>query len=234
VKRRFDRMIRLTLSVVLCCFLVGAYAIAYAGETWDKTKLDTARGVDYLSAVEKDVVFEINKLRSEPSRYAELYLIPKIRSYSGKLYKRPSQVDIMTSEGVRALEECISHLKKAKTINPLLPSRGLSRAAADHAIDQAETGSFGHIGKDGSSGDIRMNRYGKWGKMAAENISYGQDCAQEIIFQMLVDDGVPSRGHRKNLMQPAFRFVGVAIGSHPQFGYLCVINFTGEYRENNP
>lgn len=169
---------RLMAVVALCCFIVGVYETTHAKDTWDKTRLDTARGVDYLSAAEKDVVFEINKLRSDPGRYADLYLVPKRGNYSGKLYKRPRQVDLMTAECVRALGGSISELKKLKPINALIPSRGLSRAAREHAIDQAETGSIGHTGKDGSSAETRMNRYGKWEKMAGENISYGQDHIQ--------------------------------------------------------
>jgi len=180
------------------------------------------------------VVFEGNKLRSDPGRYADLYLVPKRGKYSGKLYRRPGQVDIMTAEGVRALDESISQLKRLKPVKPLIPSRGLTRAAKDHAVDQAETGSVGHIGKDGSSAEVRMNRYGKWEKMVAENISYGHDHIQEIVFQMVVDDGMSSRGHRRNLMQPAFRFIGLAMGPHPKYGYLCVIKFACEYRENQP
>jgi uncharacterized protein YkwD len=231
---RIDGMNRWVVNVVICGLLVGMFAAAHAKDTWNKELFDTARRVNYLSATEKEVVFEINKLRAAPGRYADFYLVPKRGNYSGKLYKRPGQVDIMTAEGVRALEECISQLKKLKSSNPLLPSPGLSRAAKDHASDQAETGGIGHTGKDGSSAENRMNRYGRWAGMAGENISYGHDKAQEIVFQMLVDDGVPSRGHRRSLMQSAFRFIGLAIRSHPKYDHLCVINFAGEYRENNP
>jgi hypothetical protein len=40
---------------------------------WDIPRLDTARGFDYLSEMEKDTVLEINKVRSDPSKYARLY-----------------------------------------------------------------------------------------------------------------------------------------------------------------
>lgn len=228
---KFDRTSHLIVCMSLCCLLAGDCSTARAKDTWNAALLDTARGVNYLSAVEKDVVFEINKLRSDPGRYTTLYLVPKRGNYSGKLYRRPGQVDIMTAEGVRGLDECISQLKKSKAFHPMLPSRGLSRAAADHAMDQAKTGSIGHAGQDGSTAAIRMNRYGTWEKTAVENISYGQDRAQEIVFQMLVDDGVPSRGHRRNLLQPAFRFIGLGLGTHPKYDHVCVINFAGEYAE---
>ena len=232
--RKFNILNRLIVTMTLCCLLVGVYTTVHAKDTLNKALLDTGRGVNYLSATEKDVVFEVNKLRSDPGRYADLYLVQKRRNYSGKLYRRPGQVDIMTIEGVRALDESISQLKRLRPIKPLIPSRGLTQAAKDHAIDQAETGSIGHTGKDGSSAETRMNRYGKWEKMAGENISYGHDRIQEILLQMLVDDGVSSRGHRRNLVQPDFRFIGLAMGPHPTYNHLCVIKFACEYRESNP
>jgi hypothetical protein len=208
-----------------------ALRAAGAQDSWDLSALDTARGAGYLSAEEKDLVLEINKLRSDPPRYAELVLAPRRASFSGRLYKRPGRVDIMTHEGVRALDECLAELRRSRPRGLLLASQGMSRAAADHAEDQARTGATGHTGSDGSSADSRMERYGEWLERAGENISYGSDEPAEILFQLLVDDGVPGRGHRANLMQPGFRSIGVAIGPHPRLRAMCVMDFAGGFRD---
>jgi uncharacterized protein YkwD len=198
---------------------------------WDSARLDTARRTDYLSETEKDVVLEINRLRSDPARYAQALLVPRRGSFQGRIYKRPGEIDLMTDEGVAALDECIAELSRTQARSPLLPSRGLSRAASDHAADQARTGRTGHDGSDGSRTDSRISRYGRWDRSAGENISYGPSRAAEIVIQLAVDDGVRDRGHRRNLLQTGFGVIGVAVDSHPEFGTVCVMDFAGAYTD---
>jgi hypothetical protein len=204
---------------------------APAARGWDAARLDTARGADYLSDTEKDVIFEINKLRSDPARYAREYLVPRRAGFRGRVYRQPGEPDLMTGEGVAALDECIAEFERSEPRSPLAASRGLSRAASDLAADQARTGRTGHDASDGSRADSRISRYGRWERSAGENISYGPSRAAEIVIQLAVDDGVPDRGHRRNLLQSRFGVVGVAIDSHPAFGTTCVIDFAGAYTD---
>ncbi|MDR0763142.1 MAG: hypothetical protein LBF01_01415, partial [Bacteroidales bacterium] len=53
---------------------------------WNIETLDAAKDVDYLSAIEKDVVLEMNKVRTDPKKYAKLYIRPRLKHYSGKDY----------------------------------------------------------------------------------------------------------------------------------------------------
>jgi hypothetical protein len=46
---------------------------------WDISALDTAAAMDYLSSAEKDVILEMNKARSDPKKYAELYIKPMLQ-----------------------------------------------------------------------------------------------------------------------------------------------------------
>ena len=166
---------------------------------WDRASLDTARDAAYLTKAERAVVFELNKVRSNPAAYATAYLEPRRRYYQGQIYRKPGEIDLATKEGVRALDECIRVLKAASARPPLQPSRGLSRAAEDHVQDTGPKGITGHVGADGSDLSTRVSRYGQWGGYLGENISYGSADAREIVVQLIVDDGVPSRGHRKNI-----------------------------------
>ena len=55
-------------------------------------------------------------------------------------------------------------------------------------------------------------------------ITYGSNTAEEVVAQLVVDDGVPDRGHRRLLYDPALRYAGVSCGPHPGYGTMCVID----------
>ncbi len=205
---------------------------AAASPTRQKKEIDTTAGQDYLTQKEREVIDEINRVRADPAMYARTYLVPMRVFYHGNLLKFPGEIAISTHEGSQALEECIRDLEQAKPLPPLSPQKGLLRAARDHAEDQARTGATGHTGSDGSSVSARLNRYGKWTASAGENIGYGPNDAGRIVASLLIDDGVSSRGHRKNLLDSRFNFVGVGVGPHPVYETMCVMDFAGGYKSN--
>jgi hypothetical protein len=50
---------------------------------------------------------------------------------------------------------------------------------------------------------------------------------RDVVESLLVDDGVPDRGHRRNIYQASARLVGIACGPHPRYEAMCVIVQTG-------
>jgi len=210
---------------------VSSSSAGYA-DAWDLRRIDTARDVDYMTEVEKDVILEMNKVRTDPRRYAELYLKPRLQYFNGNLYSVPGQITIRTNEGASAVQECIDTLSNMASVGVLKPEKGLCLAAKDHVLDQSVTGETGHDGSDGSTFTERILRYcnkGSGGSAAAENISYGKSDAREIVLQLLIDDGVSSRGHRNNIMKITYTQAGVAVGSHSVYGSMCVIDYTNNY-----
>ncbi len=211
------------MLAVLVCYLAGALS----AQEWN-TNLDSARLIEYMSNIEKDVVFEMNKARSDPKRYAEEYIKPRLLNFSGKYYAESGSARLLTVEGVTAVQVCISAMSKQQSAPPLLPERGMYLGAADHVRDQAD-GAVGHYGSDRSDPSKRISRYGQWQTTWGENISYGRSTGREIVIGLLIDDGVPNRGHYENIMNGAFGVVGVAVGSHKNYGQVCVIDFAGTY-----
>jgi uncharacterized protein YkwD len=191
---------------------------------WNLASLDTARSVSYASAAEKDVILEINKARANPSLYADIYLTPLLRYFSGNDYSHPGEITIRTTEGAAAVRECIAAMKAQAPRAPLSPLEALALAARDHVKDTGPKGTVGHQGSDGSDPMTRVRRYAK-NLYCGENISYGPASARSIVIQLLVDDGVPSRGHRANIMRKEYGSIGVSIGGHKIYGAMCVVDF---------
>ena len=138
-----------------------------------------------------------------------------------------------TQEGVAAVNEAIEFLKSTAPVPLLRVSRGLCAAAKVHAEDQGPKGLVSHEGSDKSTPDERMNRFGRWGQAYGENIEYGNFTAEEIVMQLIINDGVPERSHRKNIFNPLYGVVGVSFGPHHRYGQMCVIDFAGTYREED-
>ena len=194
------------------------------------TQYRNTKYAEFLSELENEVVSELNLARQNPRKYAS-FLEQMKPYYDGKLIKRPGKPIIQTEEGIRAVDEAIRFLNSAAPLPPFKISAGLSRAARDHVKDQGPKGKIGHNGSDGSQAATRVNRYGKWKRTLGENIAYGGEDARNMVMGLIIDDGVPNRGHRKNIFNPAFRIIGVACGQHSVFKTMGVITFAGDYIE---
>lgn len=202
----------------------------------DVTLEERAGHASYMSPSELEVIAEINLLRSDPPGYARLRLEPLRVYYHGKLFFHPdrSPVPIQTIEGVAALDECIRVLESTKPMRPLFPSEGLTLAASEMTQEQGATKSTGHTGRSGSTMSERIERYGIWNGLIAENISYGFNKPRDIVAFLLIDDGVPDRGHRVTLLDWELNRVGVSIGSHRRYKHMCVMEFAAGYKTNKP
>ncbi len=170
-----------------------------------------------------DIVAELNAARTDPAGYAR-----KARALRGLLrgdrIERPGEIAVVTHEGAAAIDEAIAFLERQPPLTAVADSRPLTRAAAGHAADQAATGAAGHASADGSSPADRMRRQGRW-SASGEAIAYGPDRAADVVLQLIVDDGVPDRGHRRILFNPAYTAVGAACAPHRVWGRVCVLDF---------
>ena len=193
--------------------------------------LNTAANVNYLSSIEKELIYEINLFRSNPAKYASSFIEPLAKQYKNKMLYYPGDNPLRTSEGVQALYECVNVLKKAKPLPLLYPSYGLSKAASDHVKDQSRTGRTGHIGSDRSNVRKRIERHGKWQVRIGENIAYGGFSARQVVIYLLIDDGIKNRGHRLTFLQADYKNIGVAAGKHPGYINMYVMDFAGSFFE---
>jgi uncharacterized protein YkwD len=226
-KRRKFRDIKLLSRILSVIFLVFFFT-PFVGSPQSRS----VEQAEFLSPLENAMVYEINMARTTPKDYASLLEQWK-KYYDKKILRLPGETPILTKEGVKAVMEAIRFLRSIQPRSPLIPSRGMSSGAKDHVRDQGSAGSSQHKGSDGSQSSDRVNRYGTWEKSIGENISFGSNRARDIVISLIIDDGVPGRGHRKNIFNPDFRVIGVAFGPHPAYRTICVITFAGEYKEKS-
>ena len=184
-----------------------------------------------MSTVEK-ILEEINQCRVNPSQYS--YKLSKIlRYFKGNIYEKPGYEAIETEEGASNVVACINYLKSVQKVPPLVPSNALSLAAQLHADDIGPSGRMSHIGQDGSEPCDRIEKFCSWSGHLGENIDYGNASPEDIVVNLLIDDGVPARGQRLNLMKREHKYVGVGFGYHAEYQYVCVLVFAELVIENS-
>ena len=166
-----------------------------------------------------EIVAEMNLARTAPRQYAQI-LASRTAGYRG-------------IEGPKVVREAIRFLEKQRPLAPFVVSEGIRQSALAHVLEMGPVGGRGHRGRNGSQPWDRMARFGQWLGRAGENIDYGVRDARAVVVRLIVDDGVRSRGHRKNIFSSDFRVAGAASGYHATYGRMCVINFAGDFVEGS-
>jgi uncharacterized protein YkwD len=167
-------------------------------------------------SLDSDVLHELNYARTQPQAYARALQQAARETRASGAYDDPA-----------AYSEAVDFLMRQRALPPLGSDAALEGAAAAHTSYQGARGGFGHEGPRGESLDERLHRHGAYSMLMAEDISYGYATPREVVLQLIVDSGVPSRGHRANIFNPLFREAGVACGPHRAYGSMCVVDFAG-------
>lgn len=127
-----------------------------------------------------------------------------------------------TIEGVGAWREAANDLDyNVYQLKPLQWSEGLAQACYDHIRDIGPKGMTDHTGSDGSRPSDRILKY-VTASMTGENLGFVDVVTgEDIVLQLLVDDGVLNRGHRTNIMNEGFTHLGVSCGCHTHYTEMC-------------
>lgn len=172
------------------------------------------------SDFEESVLAELNFARAQPREYArQMMREPVSHGQTGYADLREQDPD--------AFEEAIDFMMRQPPLPPLRHDPRLGAAAREHAASQGPRGDIGHVGPGGQTLGQRLQRHGVAAGLAAENISYGYGTPREVVLQLIVDSGVPDRGHRKNIFGRNYDVAGVACGRHRTYDSMCVIDFAG-------
>jgi uncharacterized protein YkwD len=183
----------------------------YPFSKWDETtkqKANTAKNATYLSEQEKETIYLMNLARLNGKLFAETYVQEYIDNPENKIKKN------------QYTSSLISDLKNHKGAEPLLPQQDLFNCAKNHAEETGKKGTMGH-----ENYSKRFKQFAPRYKYTGENCDYGNSKALDIVMSLLIDDNVPDKGHRKNILKKEYLSVGVSIQPHKKWDYTAVICF---------
>ena len=105
---------------------------------------------------------------------------------------------------------------------PLSANAHLRRAAQGHSDDMASRDYFSHTSPDGVTFAERIRAAGYDGGAIAENIAAGQTSAKEVMGAWMA-----SPGHRANILDCAYRDLGVGYATGGSYGTYWTQTFGG-------
>jgi len=150
----------------------------------------------YMSADELAMLDEINLMRSNPAGYITYV----------EQYRRDIQSGRTFGSSLPVIDELIAELRRTPALSILEPAPCIYEAARKHGLDQKTRGYTGHDGSDGSWPWERVKSECTQMSDGNENLVGGLADVRESVILLLVDDGISSRGHRKTLLEPKWRY----------------------------
>lgn len=194
----------------------------------DQGKKKNKKASSQASPFTTEVLFYMNQMRVDPVSFSErLHEAYYDKFIDEFVYTSPDGKLIKTKEGKKLVMQAVEYLKTHRPVEPLTGSYEIELAAIDHCTDMSMNNLLGHIGTDGDNVKARIEKYCSWRDKIGENISFGSSDPFDVVCQLIIDDGVPSRGHRKNMMSSDFHIIGAARSSHLAYEHCAVIDFCG-------
>lgn len=204
---------------------------APARESWSSKELElanTAKHVDYLSKEEKNIIFYMNLMRMDGTKFFNTYFQDFVRDHNKRMqqYSNYKDLKINTYDSYyRGLKE---DLKNVKNFELYYPNETLTFLALSHGKDMNRRNLADHKSSDGRTMPERLSKYFPNHAMA-ENLAFGFAKGLDNVCMLLLDKGVPDLGHRKNMLNTSYGLntVGVSIQPHPTYTYSATIDFVG-------
>lgn len=173
--------------------------------SWTANELsqaNTAYGCDYMSNIEKDVLKYINLARMYPKKFADLEVKPFLHPQGYGVHSTFPQYK----------QSLLNHLYSMEPMQALRPDYKYYQLAYCWAEESSRLGVRGHQRVNCPKGDN------------AECCAYGVYTAIDIVLQWLIDDPVPSLGHRKICLNSKYMVAGVAFMRHPTEDHVTVLD----------
>ncbi|MBL4703690.1 MAG: CAP domain-containing protein [Flavobacteriales bacterium] len=175
-------------------------------EGWSASVIKQAKvsGSVKMNQTEKDVVFYCNLVRLDPKLFLKTILPKYIAS---RELKNTGYISSLKRD-----------LKKTKKMEVLSLSDKLYGVAHGHAVTSGKKGTTGH-----QNYSKRFKAVSSTFSSNGENCDYGNAKAIDIFFSWLIDKGISSLGHRKNILDKEFNHAAVSIAEHKKYDTNAVM-----------
>jgi hypothetical protein len=168
-------------------------------------KCNTAANSRYMSDDEKEVIYILNLLRTNPVLFANTVV-----------QKYPDENHQGFLRNIDEYKSLLDTLRRTKPMTLLYPDSLCFVSAQCHAISSGQAGYVGHKRQT----EECKSKYLFFGECCC----YGYKEPLPILLLLLIDQGVPSLGHRYMCIGP-YGKIGVSIQPHKGYGYNTVLDF---------
>lgn len=136
---------------------------------------------------------------------------------------KPAPRPVAVSSGVSSQVLALVNDERARAgCGSLSTSSALQRAAQGHSADMAANDYFSHDSQDGRTFADRIRAAGYTGGAIAENIAAGQSTASSVVKSWM-----NSSGHRANILNCSYRYLGVGYAKGGSYGSYWTQDFGG-------
>ena len=177
-----------------------------SAQTWTSAQLEkanTAKDIALLTPDEKEAILYINLCRLYPQDFLKHELVQYYGTVEHGNYVKNSPYR----------ESLMKLLGTMQPVNALYFDLETFKGANCFAKEQGQAGTIGHSRKSCKA------------DYDAECCSYGMETGRDIAMQLLIDDDVPSLGHRIICLDNDYTKVGVSVQPHKKWDVVAVLNF---------
>jgi uncharacterized protein YkwD len=137
--------------------------------------------------------------------------LPAVPAHAATCTGADAMPTAANAKQVRNATLCLlNHHRRAHRLTPLRHNARLQTAAVRFSRQMVRERFFDHTAPDGTTFDERIAAAGYVGfRSLAENIAWGS--GSEATPAEIVDGWMHSSGHRRNILQPTLREIGIGI-----------------------
>lgn len=191
-------IVTIAIIIIIVIAVIAAIIFAYI-KYQPKIMVGTSNNSEFATKLLK----ELNNIRQNPKEYTTYV-------YNRKSDYRPESV-----------RETIEFLNKAVPCSNILQMDSILAELSQKWTDiQSNTIDVGHGNFPQRMISLR-NKYLEY----SENLSYGRNDAIDVLVDLIVDEDILDRGHRKNIFNCNMTHIGISSGSHKYYGSMAGMIF---------